>query len=63
MKSNKYRLGTGIVQLVPFTIQRQYVEPQPQAVQTKDNDFISWKLIKVCAIIAVIKVVVFFMLM
>jgi hypothetical protein len=53
MKS--YRLGRSITKIVP-TI-------QPQAVQTKDNSIISWKLIKVFAIIAIIKVIVFLLLL
>jgi|GEM_PF-2804913 len=60
MKKSRFNLGIGLVQQVPFTIQRQ-----PQAVQTKqkEDSIISWKFLKIFAVIAVIKVFVFLLLM
>jgi hypothetical protein len=51
MKQIHFKLGIGIVQRVPFSVQQ--VEPKQK------DDFTSWKLIKIFAVIAVIKVTVF----
>jgi hypothetical protein len=61
MKQSKFRLGTGIVQLVPLTLR---VKPQREVEETKlkEDSIISSKFIKIFAVIAVIKVIVFFML-
>jgi hypothetical protein len=60
MKESRFALGTGIVQQVSYLIERKQ---EPQAVHINDNDFISWKLIKIFAVVAVIKVIIFFILL
>ena len=52
----QYKLGKGIIQVVPFN---RYPVQQP----IKDHDLISWKFIKIFAICATIKVIVFLFLL
>ena len=54
MKQYRYHLGTGMVaQLVPYRTEQQ--ESRPIVKPKDDNGIISWKLIKIFAVIAVIK--------
>ena len=50
-----YRLGTGIVKQLPFTIQHHAVPIKPKQV---DDSIISSKFLKIFAVIAIIKVAI-----
>jgi hypothetical protein len=64
MNHHRFNLGTGmVIQLISYRKENQKSVPVPITPKQKDNSFISWKLIKVFAVIGICKIAVLVLLM